>query len=841
MLDHHPRTQLCFVIQEYGLVIITEPKRCKALLCDLAPQHRLEINLLITALDQNIAQELLQPNALISINIKIDILAKRLHDAVGIEEDFAYWAVESWALALGVIQQPIPKQTVQSPSTVQKFYQNQKTPPNIQITLKEIFASYNLTAGQNVLINELESFLSDNSTCFLLKGYAGTGKTFMMQGVTDYLASNKRSFVIAAPTGRAAKVIAQKTKHKAYTIHKSIYSSKDLKEFKVTGEDGTETFKFYFDLKNNENQANIVYIIDESSMLSNIYSEGEFFRFGSGYLLHDLISYINFDNNAHNKKIIFIGDNAQLPPVNMNFSPALDSSYLREKLGIESKEFELTEVVRQKADSGILHNATKIRESLKANIFNQLDIETDFKDINKIKHEEFLSKYLQACNNTIDDETIIVAYSNASVKEYNDFIRNHFFPNQQFLTVGDKVILVSNNYNQQIELLNGDFGFVKQVSPINESRVIKLKRKNSVDKMIEIDIRLNFRDTIITFKDEEQNEHDIECKIIENLLYSHNRDLSSNELKAIYIDFKIRNTKLKSGTKEFKDALKKDKYFNALRIKFGYAVTCHKAQGGEWKNTFLNCKTSMGYFNSSYFRWLYTGITRAKENLFTLDEPHFKIGNNLQLPKSKNITLRQDILVLSEEILEMEIPFNFSNETAFLKNIFLAVNDILKDANLKISSIRHTNYLEYYTFSQGNENVVFKIYYNNKNKITSIEKPKDSSLFSETIYSALTQLENKTIISPEEEITETTTEIKFEFDQPFLKEFYENIKQKIEPSKIHISKIEHKNFHEIYEFKKNGFTATYKFWYDGKNIFKKTEIIPTRTTGLIDEINSLLK
>jgi chromosomal replication initiation ATPase DnaA len=250
MLDHHPRTQLCFVIQQYGLAIIAEPKRCKGLLCDLAPQHRLEINLLISALNQNIVQELLQPNALISINIKIDLLAKRLHDAVGIEEDFAYWAVESWALALSVIQQPIPKQTVQSTPTVQKFYQNQKTPPNIQITLKEIFASYNLTAGQNVLINELESFLSDNSTCFLLKGYAGTGKTFMMQGVTDYLASNKRSFVIAAPTGRAAKVIAQKTKHKAYTIHKSIYSSKDLKEFKVTGEDGTETFKFYFDLKN---------------------------------------------------------------------------------------------------------------------------------------------------------------------------------------------------------------------------------------------------------------------------------------------------------------------------------------------------------------------------------------------------------------------------------------------------------------------------------------------------------------------------------------------------------------------------------------------------------------
>lgn len=710
------------------------------------------------------------------------------------------------------------------------------------MNLKETFAEYELTPGQTNLIAELEEFLADKSTCFLLKGYAGTGKTFMMKGLTDFLSTNKRSFRISAPTGRAAKVISQKTKHKAYTIHKSIYSSKDLKEFKVKEEDGTETYKFYYDLKNNVDPANTVYIIDESSMLSNVYSEGEFFRFGSGYLLKDLINYINFDNNDHNKKIIFIGDNAQLPPVNMNFSPALDCKYLKENCKIESKEFELTEVVRQKADSGILHNATKIRESLKANLFNQLDIEINFKDINKTKHEELLSKYLQACNNSIDDETIIVAHSNSSVKEYNDFVRNHFFPNQQFLTVGDKVILVSNNYNhQKMELLNGDFGFVKQVSPVNESRVIKLKRKNRVGKLVEIDVRLTFRNVMIAFTDEEQNKQDIECKIIENLLYSHNRDLSSDELKAIYIDFKIRNGSLKAGTKEFKDALRADPYFNALRIKFGYAVTCHKAQGGEWKNTFLNCKTSMGYFNSSYFRWLYTGITRAKENLFTIDEPHFKIGSNLQPPRIENIAPRQDILVLSDEILEMEIPFDLPNETPFLRNIFLAINDVLKDANLKINSVKHTSYLEHYTFSQGNENVVFKIHFNNKNKITRIEKPTNRTELVESIYSVLTQLENKAIILTEEKTTESKSESLFEFEKPFLKEFYDSIKLKIEPTNIYINSIEHNSYCEVYEFKKNGLIATYKFWYDGKSIFKKTEIIPTRTTGLTDEINELLK
>lgn len=708
------------------------------------------------------------------------------------------------------------------------------------MTLKETFSKYTLTSGQSSLLDELEKFLADNSTCFLLKGYAGTGKTFMMKGLTDFLTESKRCFKIAAPTGRAAKVISQKTKHKAYTIHKTIYSSKDLKEFKTKDEDGTETFKFYYELKHNEDPNNTIYIIDEASMLSNVYSEGEFFRFGSGFLLKDLIKYINFDNNDHNKKIIFIGDNAQLPPVNMNFSPALDGNYLKETCNLVSREFELTEVVRQKIDSGILHNATKLRQSLKANIFNQLDIETNFKDINKTRHEELLAKYFGACNNTIDEETIIVAYSNSSVKEYNDFVRNHFFPNQNTITVSDKVILVSNNYNYpQMELLNGDFGIVQKVSQTSESRTIKLKRKNRNNKTIEINVPLTFRDVTITFTDEEFKKHDIECKVIENLLYSRHRDLSSDELKAIYIDFKIRNDKLKPGTKEFKDAIRSDVYFNALRIKFGYAVTCHKAQGGEWENTFLNCKTSMGYFNSSYFRWLYTGITRAKENLFTLDEPHFTIGSNLQPPKIENIEPRQDILVLNSEVSDFEIPFDFTNETPFVKHVYLAIREYLKDENASIANIRHSNYLEHYTFSQGTEAAIFKIIYNGQNKITSIQKPASTSNFIENIYTKLIQLLNKTIVIAEQE-TEII-EAEFEFDQAFLKEFYKSIKEKLSPLNFRITKIEHKPYHEIYEIKKNGFVATYKFWYDGKFKFKKTEVIPSKTTGLVEEINGLLK
>jgi hypothetical protein len=708
------------------------------------------------------------------------------------------------------------------------------------MTLRDSFKSYELTLGQNTLIEALGIFLVDDSPCFLLKGYAGTGKTFMMKGLTDYLTTNNRTFKIAAPTGRAAKVISQKTKKRAYTIHKSIYSGKDLKEFKTKDVDGTETYKFYYELKNNEDPANTIYIIDESSMISNVYSEGEFFRFGSGLLLNDFIRYINIDNNDHNKKIIFIGDNAQLPPVNMNFSPALNAQYLKDVCNVIAKEYELTEVVRQKTESGVLFNATKIRQAIKANSFSSLDIQTQFPDINITKHEELLEKYLLACDNKIDDETIIIAYSNNSVKEYNDFVRNHFFPDHKFLTNGDKVILVNNNYNyQEIELLNGDFGRIIEVSQENEPRTIRLKNRNKEGKVVEKDVSLSFRDVVIVFIDNDQIKHNIQCKIIENLLYSDKRDLSSDELKAIYIDFKVRNDKLKPGTKEFKDALRSDKYFNALRIKFGYAVTCHKAQGGEWKNTFLNCRTSMGYFNSSYFRWLYTGITRASENLFTIDEPHFKAESNFVQIKTINSESTQDSIILNEQLLDIEILFDFPKEKPFLKNIFLAIFDIIKESNIQINTIKHSSYVEHYTFSQGEENATFKIHYNGQNKISSIEKPTNSNQISETVFSEIQQLINKVIIISVEEESNSNENI-FEFQEDFLKTFYENIKSKTDKANITISKIEHKQYHEVYEFKKNGFVATYRFWYNGKKAFKKIEMVTNKTTGLTEEINALI-
>jgi len=765
-------------------------------------------------------------------------------------------------------------------------------PINAKMTLKDTFSKYTLTPGQHSLLHELEQFLADQSrSLFLLKGYAGTGKTFMMKGLTDFLTSTRRSVKIMAPTGRAAKIISQKTKYRAYTIHKTIYSTKDLKEFKTKDIEGTETFKFYYDLKNNDDLLDTVYIVDEASLLSDVYSESEFFRFGSGYLLQDLIRYINADSRP-DTKVIFVGDDAQLPPIGMAFSPALDEPYLSGKRGLSTKTFELTEVVRQTKESGILHNATRIRASLKTNIFNSIEIDTSFDDINDIRPGDLLQKYLQAGHQVIGDKNMIIAYSNEYVHQYNLLVRNHFFPGNEEIAVNDKILLVSNNYNYQIELLNGDYGIIRTIIGNSESRTTTLKKTDKKAKVKEIPITISYRDILAEFKDLDGTPHVIECKILENLLYSAKRDLTSDEQKAMYIDFWIRNPKLnqikqllhaqsinyeklkdivqtlspedltedilkkiKKFQEEYfqnpdnhkireisvyilKDALRNDPYFNALKVKFGYAITCHKAQGGEWNNIFIDCQTSMGYFNTTYFRWLYTGITRGKEQLFVINKPHFTIDSHLQPPKMKNTFIKQDIIELDSALLEEEISFNISEAALFTRHIFLAIRDYLKDDGVTISDIKHTQYLEHYTFTRGDEKVVFKVHYNAKNKITSIEKPASQSELVHTIFSRLTQLQNKTIIIPDQDVIQADPV--FEFDQPFLKIFYEKTLAKLSPFDLRISKIEHNQNHEIYEIIKNGHIATYKFWYNEKGIFKKTEIIGSRTTGLTEEINKLL-
>jgi len=648
-----------------------------------------------------------------------------------------------------------------------------------RISINDVFADYTLTSNQKKLIKELDSFLSDsNQNVFILKGYAGTGKTFMTKGLTEYLTVIGRSYILAAPIGKVAKVIKEKSKNDAFTIHKTIYSYKDIKEYKVKNEDGSETFKFYFDLASNEHSTDAIYVIDEASMISNMKQEGEFFRFGSGKLLTDLLEFINLDNNDHDKKIIFIGDDAQLPPIGMNFSPCLDEKYLEENFGIKSNSVELTEVIRQDENSGILKNSISIRNSIKKNIFNTLQFNLNFDDVNHVNHEDLLEQYLMSCNHKINGESIIIASTNNVVDEFNNQVRKHFFPDNRLICSGDKVMSTANNNAFGIFVYNGDFGLVKKVSNETVKREVFLKHRFQNNKeATTLMVPLWFKKVEIGFKDENDKAYFFECYILENILYRNivyegldnllgcrQVDINSIETKALYVDFvnRARDRGLKSNSEKFKQAIKSDIYFNSLKVKFGYAITCHKAQGSEWNNVFINCKTHEQVLSKNYFRWIYTAITRAKTNLYTLDEPHITIIDNLNTDNVHTEHM-QDTFTNTTTINTNTLNDNpFNIEDKFLLEIYQKIVSILEVNNIKILDLQHNQNQEQYIFESNNEKSRVIIYYNAQDIITTINTIETNTL-SNSLKAILEPLKNHLLI-----VEEHTN---FTFNEKFLEEF----------------------------------------------------------------------
>lgn len=694
-----------------------------------------------------------------------------------------------------------------------------------RISINDIFADYNLTSNQTNLVQELNSFLTDeNKNIFLLKGYAGTGKTFIAKGLTEYLSSIGKKYILAAPTGKAAKVIKEKTNSEAYTLHKTIYQYKSLKEYNIGDIEGSETFKVYFDLASNEYSDQTIYIIDEASMIGDIEQNSEFLQFGSGKLLSDLMEFINIDHNDHNKKIIFIGDNAQLPPIGMNFSPALDKKYLEQEFNVSVDSFELTEVVRQSSNSGIVENSLTLRESIRNNIFNQLDFKTEFDDVTHLEQQNILSQYLESCNHKINGDSIIIAHSNRVVDEYNTLVRKHFFPNQEFLCSGDKVMSTTNNNTFGVFIYNGDFGLIRKVYPYqqNDKREVIIRYKiNQNEKAITLKIPLWFRKVEIGFKNDKNQSVFFECYILENILYPDlvyknyqmetlkDKDIRSLEAKVLYVDFKNRaNEKgLKKDSEEFKQEIKSDKYYNCLKVKYGYALTCHKAQGSEWKNVFVNCKTHEQILSKSYFRWLYTSITRASQKLYTIDEPHII----LEVPKA-NIHTEHIQDTYQENLPTNALSDNpFNIEDKFLLTIYQKIVSIIESNNISIIDIQHNQNQEKYTFESNNEQSRVTIYFNSKDIISSII-PIETNNLSTLLKTILEPLKNH-ILTVEQHTN-------FTFIEKFLEDFYLSLKDKLIENKINIANIEHLNYMERYTFGRNEEIAIIDFYYNGKGQFR---------------------
>ena len=458
-----------------------------------------------------------------------------------------------------------------------------KTQNFIEKLLKHF--SHKPTKEQNVVLEDLSEFISTlgSRSIFLLKGYAGTGKTTLISALVKSLPSVGKRSALLAPTGRAAKVLAKYSKRKASTLHKKIYWIR-------TSKNGNT----FITLKENFH-TNTIFIVDEASMIPEDLNDS----LSKRSLLEDLITYVYEGIDC---KLILIGDTAQLPPVHLDISPALDEENLDKKYQKQIISKELKEVVRQEKNSLVLENATNLRKLIELNNNSLPKIKLN-NDVIKISSGEELQENIEAAYAQSGVEnTTIICRSNKRANQYNNRIRSEILWQEDIISSGDILMVVRNNYfwlDEKSEagfLANGDIIEVTRVKEIIERYGFKFAKAS---------IRLL----------DYPNENEVETILLLDTISSESPSLKYEEYKKLYkevgLDYK--------GQKDINKKIKENEFFNAIQIKFGYSITCHKAQGGQWKEVFID----IGYFkkemlDKNYLRWLYTAFTRSTEKLYLI-------------------------------------------------------------------------------------------------------------------------------------------------------------------------------------------------------------------------------
>lgn len=686
------------------------------------------------------------------------------------------------------------------------------------------------TKDQLKLLAELDHFFSSDCRCFLLKGYAGTGKTFITKCIADYLKNEKLTPVLMAPTGRAARIIQIKTYHDATTIHKAIYNLNEVDEIK-TRANGKENYKFRYGLNHIEDDIKRVYLVDEASMISDKYAEDDFFVFGSGRLLKDMMHFVALGNNSRNNKVIFIGDSAQLPPVTDNISGALSKKYLLNEYQIEAGEYELTEVVRQESESGILANATYLRELLQTPKRNSFKLNTDYMDVFTISTDKVVMTFANINRELDTSRAIVINHSNQGALDYNLSIRNELFPGKQEVQFREVLMINQNNYNYSVDLLNGTLVKVKEVSMMPE---IKSGMKSYDENGEDCEVTHRFRRVIIEVPDQ-KGTTDVSCLILDSFLYSPNPTLDYAENISLYIDFKIRHPQLKAKTKEFADALRKDPYFNALRVKFGYAVTCHKAQGGEWDTAIVNLDVSQSKLSDNFLRWTYTAISRAKSKLYLFNIPETNQFSTLQY--SKQLLKTENVEQDSFEPLQFELPINFDEQilsfglniaSNFLTDKFIELLARFYGTDIEIIERKGHQFQEAYIVKRGDDKAGITFWYNGKMRFTRANKTpgfaSDEKLLSEVMALVERPFNFNLVpggkITPDMDIPEIKpAPIEFPEDKKSLEVLYVELERCLDQHNATITGIRHNNYQEQYTISRKNEAAVINFYYDGRNRF----------------------
>ncbi|QEE50770.1 AAA family ATPase [Flavobacterium alkalisoli] len=449
---------------------------------------------------------------------------------------------------------------------------------------------YNPTVKQDVFLQKIAEFITnnENNDLFVLKGYAGTGKTTIISTLVNHLREAEKKYVLLAPTGRAAKVIANYSQKPAFTIHKRIYFPK-----KSSGG------AMGFTMQQNKHK-NTIFIVDEASMISDVAAESKMYENGS--LLDDLISYVYSGQNC---KMILIGDTAQLPPVNLDISPALNIDTLSLNYDKNVQQIELDEVMRQETDSGILYNATELREVLKSHFIDTFQFKVrGFKDIMRLVDGYDIQDAInQAYSNYSIEDTAFIVRSNKRANLYNHQIRTKILSRESELSTGDFLMVVKNNYFWLTE--KSEAGFIANGDIIEILEIFRIQELYGF-KFASVKIRMV----------DYPNQPAFETVLLLDTITSESPSLTYEESNRLYQEVQ-KDYEGESNYRKFMK-VKNNPYFNALQVKFSYAITCHKSQGGQWNTVFIEQPYLPEGIDSDYIRWLYTAVTRAKDRLYLI-------------------------------------------------------------------------------------------------------------------------------------------------------------------------------------------------------------------------------
>lgn len=582
-----------------------------------------------------------------------------------------------------------------------------------------------LTQQQQSAFDAICHFIDGDGQVFILCGYAGTGKTTLIRHIIQYISSVNRAYKLMAPTGRAANVLTAKVScddegAAATTIHRGIYNFQAMKAKIDTEDIAKSSYKLYFPLRTSDTPE--VCIIDEASMLGNNLSEGELFSFGTNHLLDDVITYANLQ---HNGKLILVGDPAQLPPVGENVSKALDVSFFR-MLGLRVYEATLTEVLRQDANSTLLSNAMKVRDAYNMHKYNDLSfVKGD--DITSIAPSSLASIYYDKSPKPNIGNSVVICYSNRAANTYNQQIRRLIWGSEKAkMQVEDVMMVINNHYATDVnekDIMNGEF--VKILSIANEETHHIPVYSPAKER---VTMAITYVDASVLLADGKIWRGKI---ITEPVLSASEGSLSLMMSKALYIDFCIRHPKLKpDNAADFSQLLREDSYYNALKVRYGYAVTCHKSQGGEWDDVFIDFDGV--HVDRFGLRWIYTAMTRAKQHIYAANLPQVAPIDKLNIAPITKVDkpISSYPSLMSSVADNIVSPFHTSQAAPYLRAKYAEVVAQLMHSDYRVVNVQSLQYLERYTISvPSGKSVLVDFYYNGKG-VFRAPKTTDTTLLS---------------------------------------------------------------------------------------------------------------